>query len=79
MYWECSFVAELWEELDIVLNGLPDTAAKIISMRLEGGGRTEIARELNLSRQTIHRILKLVQQRLAKRFDELDAAETTNF
>ena len=33
--------------------------------------RTEIAKQLNLSRQSIHRILGLVEERLEKRFDTL--------
>ncbi len=60
----------LWEEIDAVLDGLPDRTGEIISMRLEGRSRSEIASDLNLSRQTIHRILKLVQQRLERRFEQ---------
>jgi len=59
----------LREELDLVLAHLPSRAAEIVSMRLEGRNRSEIAKELNLSRQTIHRILRLTQQRLEQRFD----------
>lgn len=59
----------LREELDLVLAHLPNRAAEIVSMRLEGRNRSEIAKELNLSRQTIHRILRLTQQRLEQRFD----------
>ncbi|TWU44000.1 RNA polymerase sigma factor [Novipirellula aureliae] len=61
----------LWEEIDIVLTGLPTRTAEIISMRLEGRNRSEIAKRLSLSRQTVHRILKLVQDRLEQRFGEL--------
>ncbi len=61
----------LWEELDLVLDGLPDRATEIVAMRLEGMHRTEIAKQLNLSRQSIHRILGLVEERLEKRFDTL--------
>ncbi len=67
----------LWEEIDLVLEGLPDRTGEIISMRLEGKNRTEIAKELNLSRQSIHRILKLVQQRLTKRFEEISSTDST--
>ena len=67
----------LWEEIDLVLNGLPDRTGEIISMRLEGKNRQEIAQELNLSRQTIHRILKLVQERLARRFQLFSSPEST--
>ena len=63
----------LWEEIDVVLDGLPDRAAEIIAMRLEGTNRSEIAKELNLSRQTVHRILKLTQTRLEERFDQISS------
>ena len=68
----------LWEEIDVVLEGLPDRAAEIISMRLEGRTRSEIAETLNLSRQSIHRILKLVQERLEQRFSHFSAPDSTN-
>ena len=67
----------LWEEIDVVLEGLPDRTGEIISMRLEGKTRTEIAKELNLSRQTIHRILKLIQERLAQRFARFSSPDST--
>ncbi|WP_162275947.1 RNA polymerase sigma factor [Roseimaritima ulvae] len=66
----------LWEEIDVVLDGLPERAAEIITLSLEGRSRTEIADQLQLSRQTIHRILKLVQQRLSQRFAQFSAAES---
>ena len=74
----------LWEEIDVVLDGLPERTAEIISMRLEGRARTEIAAELSVSRQSIHRILKLVQERLSRRFElysasgSEDSVETEN-
>lgn len=58
-----------WEEISVVLDGLPERTAEIISMRLEGRTRSEIAGRLDLSRQSIHRILNLVQERLEKRFE----------
>ncbi|WP_197454638.1 RNA polymerase sigma factor [Stieleria varia] len=66
----------LWEEMEMVLQGLPDRTAEIISMRLEGLNRSEIAKQLNLSRQTIHRILKLVQERIKQRFEQFSAFDT---
>jgi RNA polymerase sigma-70 factor (ECF subfamily) len=68
----------LWEEIDVVLEGLPDRAAEIISMRLEGKHRSEIAKDLKLSRQTIHRILKLIQGRLEKRFEHFSSQDSIN-
>lgn len=67
----------LWEEIDVVLEGLPDRAAEIISWRLEGKNRSEIAKELNLSRQTIHRILQLIRERLEKRFEYFSSQNLT--
>jgi RNA polymerase sigma-70 factor (ECF subfamily) len=68
----------LWEEIDLVLDGLPKRAAEIISMRLEGKSRSEIARELDLSRQSIHRILKLLEERLEQRFQRFSAVNPMN-
>ncbi len=68
----------LWEEISVVLDGLPERTAEIISMRLEGRTRSEIASQLDLSRQSIHRILKLVQERLEKRFDRFSSPGTEN-
>lgn len=65
----------LWEEIDAVLDGLPDRTGEILSMRLEGIGKTDIANQLNLSRRTIQRVLKLVEDRLRLRFERLSADE----
>jgi RNA polymerase sigma factor (sigma-70 family) len=61
----------MWEEIDAALDGLPERAGKILSNRLEGKNKSEIAKEMNLSRQTIHRILRLVEERLTERFELL--------
>ena len=66
----------LCEEIDLVMNGLPEPSAEILKGRLEGKSKTEIADELNLTRQTIHRILKLVQERLTLRFDSVFSGKT---
>ena len=58
----------LWEEIDFVLQGLPARTGEILSARLEGKNKSEIATELNLSRQTVHRILNLLEERLDQRF-----------
>lgn len=65
----------LWEEIDHAIQGLPPRTGEIISGRLEGKSQSEIAAELDLSRQTIHRILKLVEQRLAERFEHFSLIE----
>lgn len=66
-----------WEELDAALEGLPDQAAEILYMRFEGQTKSDIARKLNLSRQTIHRILKLLETRLTARLERY-VSETSN-
>lgn len=68
----------LWEEIDAVLDGLPDRTGEILTLRLEGRNKTEIADELNLSRQTIHRVIKLVQERLQQRFEQFSAEDSPN-
>ncbi len=68
----------LWEEIDLVIDGLPAKAGEIIGMRLEGRNKSEIASELNLSRQTIHRILDLVAERLEQRFETLFPGDLSN-
>jgi RNA polymerase sigma-70 factor (ECF subfamily) len=60
-----------WEEVDAAMRGLPDRATEILAARLEGKTKTEISSELNLSRQTIHRILNLIKERLTERFELL--------
>lgn len=59
--------ATLWDEIDALLDGLPDRTGQILAMRLEGSSKTEIADELQVSRQTVHRLLKLLRDRLAER------------
>jgi RNA polymerase sigma-70 factor (ECF subfamily) len=61
----------LWEEIDVALDGLPARTVEIVSMRLEGKNYSEISRELNLSRQTIHRLLNLIQERLEQRLGSI--------
>jgi RNA polymerase sigma-70 factor (ECF subfamily) len=68
----------LWEEIDVVLEGLPERTGEILTARLEGKHKSEIARELNLSRQTIHRILNLLEQRLDERFQRFSPENPGN-
>lgn len=64
-------VLALWEEIDHVLKGLPAHTSAIVSERLAGKGKTEIARELGLTRQTVHRLIRLVEDRLTQRLDKI--------
>lgn len=65
----------LWEEVEAALEGLPDRTVDILSSRLAGKTKMEIAKEFGLSRQTIHRVLKLVEQRLIARFEQFSDPE----
>ncbi len=66
----------LQEEIDLVLEGLPPHTTEIVSGRLAGKGKTEIAKELGLTRQTVHRLLRLVESRLTERLDHLSTPMT---
>jgi RNA polymerase sigma-70 factor (ECF subfamily) len=62
----------LVEHMEIILQGLPNAHADILCMRLEGITRTEIAQQLQISRQTVHRALKVMQARMLKLQETID-------
>jgi RNA polymerase sigma-70 factor (ECF subfamily) len=68
----------LWEEIDVALQGLPEKTGAILSARLEGKPKSEIAQELNISRQTVHRILNLLEERLDQRFQQYSGDPNTD-
>ena len=57
--------AVLVDQIESVLRGLPPLYAELLDLRLQGCTPTEIAPRLGVSRQTVHRALNLLQQRLA--------------
>jgi RNA polymerase sigma-70 factor (ECF subfamily) len=57
--------AILVDQIDALLRGLPPVYARVLGLRLQGRTVTDAADELNLSRQTVHRALNLLQDRLA--------------
>lgn len=61
----------MWDEIENVVAGLPERTADIISCRLQGMNKTEIAAELNITRQTVHRLLRLVEDQLLDRLESL--------
>ena len=63
----------LWEEIQLVVDGLPDRTMEIISRRIEGQDKTEIAAALNITRQTVHRLLRIVEARLEERLHNLSS------
>jgi RNA polymerase sigma-70 factor (ECF subfamily) len=56
--------ALLVDQIDALLRGLPPVYAQVLGLRLQGRTVTDAADELNLSRQTVHRALNLLQERL---------------
>jgi RNA polymerase sigma-70 factor (ECF subfamily) len=59
----------LMDQIEVILAGLSETAGALLALRLEGYSRTEIAHRLNVSRQTVYRLLHQLQERLS-RLDE---------
>jgi RNA polymerase sigma-70 factor (ECF subfamily) len=58
--------AELVDQVTALLRGLPETHGRILQMRLEGYAVAEIAPRLDVSRQTVYRVLALLQRRLSR-------------
>jgi hypothetical protein len=56
----------LVDQIEMLLDGLPPLYCRLLEMRLQGQGVTEIAAELKVSRQTVYRALDLLQQRLVR-------------
>jgi RNA polymerase sigma-70 factor (ECF subfamily) len=54
----------LVDQMQAVLQGLPETYSEILTQRLEGRSRGEIAATLGISRQTVYRALDLLRDRL---------------
>jgi RNA polymerase sigma-70 factor (ECF subfamily) len=58
--------AALVDQIDALLRGLPELHARVLERRLQGNHVTEVAAQLGVSRQTVHRVLNLLQARLAE-------------
>jgi RNA polymerase sigma-70 factor, ECF subfamily len=54
----------LVDQIDALLRDLPPLYAQVLGLRLQGPPVTEVADELGVSRQTVHRALNLLQDRL---------------
>jgi RNA polymerase sigma-70 factor, ECF subfamily len=61
--------AILIDQIEALLRGLPPLYCHVLDLRLQGHGASEVARRLGVSRQTVHRTLSLLQQRLEKSLD----------
>lgn len=54
----------LVDQIEHLLRGLPPLHCHVLDLRLQGFGPSEIAPQLGVSRQTVHRALRLLQERL---------------
>jgi RNA polymerase sigma-70 factor (ECF subfamily) len=54
----------LLDQIEALLRDLPPIYGQVLGLRLQGRNVTDVADELKLSRQTIHRALNLLQERL---------------
>jgi RNA polymerase sigma-70 factor (ECF subfamily) len=62
--------AALVDQIDSLLLGLPELHARVLDKRLQGYTVAEIAEQLAVSRQTVYRVLDLLQQRLTRQDQE---------
>ena len=62
----------LADQIEAILTGLPTAAGEILALRLEGHSKTEIAARMKVARQTVYRLLSLLQQRLERLLAEFD-------
>jgi RNA polymerase sigma-70 factor (ECF subfamily) len=61
--------AALVDQIESLLQGLPPLYARMLDLKLRGHTVTDIAADLGVSRQTVHRAINLLQDRLAARPD----------
>jgi RNA polymerase sigma-70 factor (ECF subfamily) len=65
--------ATLVDQIEALLRGLPPLYARLLDLKLQGHSVTDIAANLDVSRQTVHRAINLLQDRLAARADAAGA------
>ena len=58
--------AVMLDEIDSLLRDLPPLCGEVLQRRLQGVSVVAVAQELGVSRQTVYRMLALMQQRLGK-------------
>jgi RNA polymerase sigma-70 factor (ECF subfamily) len=58
--------AALVDQIEELLRGLPSLYCDLLQLRLEGYSISDAAERLGVSRRTVHRGLRLLQQRLAR-------------
>jgi RNA polymerase sigma factor (sigma-70 family) len=57
--------AVLLDQIEALLDGLPPQYGELLRFRLEGHSVTDVARDMGLSRQSVHRMLNVLQERFA--------------
>ncbi|MAG93581.1 MAG: hypothetical protein CMJ48_07510 [Planctomycetaceae bacterium] len=62
----------LMEEIETLLEGLPEVHCSILALRLEGYTATEISGRLGISRRSVQRALSLLGERLSRRAEDGD-------
>jgi DNA-directed RNA polymerase specialized sigma24 family protein len=58
--------AELVDLMEAMLQGVPPLYCRVLELRLQGMVPADVARELNISRNTVYRALELFKQRLTE-------------
>jgi RNA polymerase sigma-70 factor (ECF subfamily) len=56
--------AVLTDQIEALLRGLPPAYCQLLELRLQGHGVSDIAQQLGVVRQTVHRMLNVLQERL---------------
>jgi len=62
--------AALVDQIEALLRGLPPLYCDLLRLRLEGNSVSDTAARLGVSRRTVHRGLRLLQERLTRMKDE---------
>ena len=57
----------------MLLRDLPPLYGEMLGLRLQGRNITDVADELKVSRQTVHRAMNLLQERLTRMQSEIAA------
>ena len=57
---------ELLDQIDVLLRNLPPLYGQMLGLRLQGRNVTDVADELKVSRQTVHRAMNLLQERMTQ-------------
>ena len=62
-------LVSLTEEIGKALQDLPEHSGEILYLCLQGENKSDIAQKMDMSRQTVHRTLKVIYDRLSSQFD----------